>query len=530
MGSLSEKCKWSGRGRKDYARPPFTKKQVDDSVARSNVNHRPPFHPDKERTEGRKDAGIDVCHIIPSSWASDPKAAKEGNESDNTRCGDARTNRKIGDAIDAETRKKGGSAVPTQRTKDRLNDAMSDLHKQGKLAQVLEGGGFGKVEVENGKKFRLTSSQPLEPHGDVRRDQPGYEANKGFVDHKEYRNQGNHRKVSETWSEQDYMLGFKERICQGDETLQQGAREHKQNTPHEGGKRTRANTNCPSSMPTDQTPLLQMQTENGPQKDIQVKTNAENASTDAHADPRTAPEVKKAADCQRDGKVQKAAENAGTDARTDSGEETKGKKSSKLQLARTMAVGAAFEAGIQIAEHHLMKDAKTEDVEAVAAQASACGSGFHASAEAGSARAGTVSGHRGVKANASAHGAKAEAATPGIPGCCGVGSAYASASAGSAEASAEATVLGVKASAEVTAAKVSAGLQGTPLQASLSGPTVGASAGLGLKQTGAAVGIHAGEAQAGHFAVRAGVKVGAEVSNGIPVVHLGPVSTPCTVM
>ena len=38
------------------------------------------------------------------------------------------------------------------------------------------------------------------------------------------------------------------------------------------------------------------------------------------------------------------------------------------------------------------------------------------------------------------------------------------------------------------------------------------------------VGAHLGEAQAGPFAVRAGVKLGAEVINGVPVVHLGPVS------
>lgn len=46
----------------------------------------------------------------------------------------------------------------------------------------------------------------------------------------------------------------------------------------------------------------------------------------------------------------------------------------------------------------------------------------------------------------------------------------------------------------------------------------------------ASAGTHLAEANAGPFAVRAGVKFGGGVEGGIPVVHAGPVSAPCSVM
>lgn len=48
--------------------------------------------------------------------------------------------------------------------------------------------------------------------------------------------------------------------------------------------------------------------------------------------------------------------------------------------------------------------------------------------------------------------------------------------------------------------------------------------------TGANVGAALGEARAGPLAVRAGVKFGAGVRNGVPEVDLGPVTLPCSIM
>ena len=48
--------------------------------------------------------------------------------------------------------------------------------------------------------------------------------------------------------------------------------------------------------------------------------------------------------------------------------------------------------------------------------------------------------------------------------------------------------------------------------------------------TGAAVAASLGEARAGPFAARAGVKFGAGVRNGVPEVDLGPVTVPCSIM
>lgn len=59
-----------------------------------------------------------------------------------------------------------------------------------------------------------------------------------------------------------------------------------------------------------------------------------------------------------------------------------------------------------------------------------------------------------------------------------------------------------------------------------SGPTAGAGARADLKNAtlSGSIGAHAAEAQAGHFAVRAGVKFGGGAEGGVPVINAGPES------
>lgn len=145
------------------------------------------------------------------------------------------------------------------------------------------------------------------------------------------------------------------------------------------------------------------------------------------------------------------------------------------------------------------------------------------------ASAGTQHSDVGVKASAQAHVASAEAAVKThLPG--EILAPNASAAAISASAEASASVLGVRAEAEATVAKAQAGLKGTPLNVSASGPTANAGASARFDDLSVGAGAHVAEATAGPFAVRAGVKVGGGVKNGVPYVDLGPVSTPCLVM
>lgn len=58
----------------------------------------------------------------------------------------------------------------------------------------------------------------------------------------------------------------------------------------------------------------------------------------------------------------------------------------------------------------------------------------------------------------------------------------------------------------------------------------GAEASLESLTLSASAGAHLAEANAGPFAVRAGAKFGGGVEGGIPVLHAGPVSAPCSVM
>lgn len=90
--------------------------------------------------------------------------------------------------------------------------------------------------------------------------------------------------------------------------------------------------------------------------------------------------------------------------------------------------------------------------------------------------------------------------------------------------------LGAKAGAAVTVAKVQAGISNTPLQASAEGPGANAEAGVSFNYAGASVGAHVGEARAGPFAVRAGVRFGAGIRHGVPELDMGPLTVPCSIM
>lgn len=138
---------------------------------------------------------------------------------------------------------------------------------------------------------------------------------------------------------------------------------------------------------------------------------------------------------------------------------------------------------------------------------------------------------KAIKVHAGAHVVKAEARSNWFdPDTGDLGAAFASGEYGAANSSAEVCVLGARASADATTVRVQAGFAGTPLCVGAEGPGCSASAGLHFQHIGVSVGIHVGQANAGPFAVRAGVKFGGGFENGVPVAHLGPVSTPCAVM
>ena len=79
-------------------------------------------------------------------------------------------------------------------------------------------------------------------------------------------------------------------------------------------------------------------------------------------------------------------------------------------------------------------------------------------------------------------------------------------------------------------ARASAGIAHTQLQAHAQGPAAGAETGVSLDYAGANVTASLGEARAGPFAIRAGVKFGAGITKVVPEVDLGPISVPCPVM
>lgn len=100
----------------------------------------------------------------------------------------------------------------------------------------------------------------------------------------------------------------------------------------------------------------------------------------------------------------------------------------------------------------------------------------------------------------------------------------------SAHAGAGVAQLGALAGAEASVVKVGVGITNTPLQAHASAIGAGAEAGVSWKYTGASAGAHLGEVQAGPFGLRAGLKIGAGIRNGVPEVDAGPVTAPCCVM
>lgn len=155
----------------------------------------------------------------------------------------------------------------------------------------------------------------------------------------------------------------------------------------------------------------------------------------------------------------------------------------------------------------------------------------HAGAGAGVAKA-TASASANplqAKAGAAAYGPSANAKAALVEGI-----VEASAEAYVGKAAAEAGVgiehLGAYAVAEAVTARAGAGIAHTPLQAHAQGPAAGAETGASWDYAGGNVAASLGEARAGPFAVRAGVKFGAGIRNGVPELDLGPVSVPCSVM
>jgi len=126
-----------------------------------------------------------------------------------------------------------------------------------------------------------------------------------------------------------------------------------------------------------------------------------------------------------------------------------------------------------------------------------------------------------VYAGAKAVGAEASAKAALVDGYFEV---TASAEAASVQASTNASLLGLHAGADVKVAGVNAGLTHTSLQSSVSVLGAGAELSVGWEYTGATAGAHLIEARAGPFGIRAGVKVGAGIRNGVPEVDMGPVT------
>lgn len=155
----------------------------------------------------------------------------------------------------------------------------------------------------------------------------------------------------------------------------------------------------------------------------------------------------------------------------------------------------------------------------------------HAGAGAGVAKAtaGASANPLQAKAGAAAYGPSANAKAALVEGI-----VEASAEAYVGKAAAEAGVgiehLGAYAVAEAVTARAGAGIAHTPLQTHAQGPAAGAETGASWDYTGGNVSASLGEARAGPFAVRAGVKFGAGIRNGVPELDLGPVSVPCSVM
>ena len=186
-------------------------------------------------------------------------------------------------------------------------------------------------------------------------------------------------------------------------------------------------------------------------------------------------------------------------------------------------VGAHASAEAATFSHHVHNSATVTEVIGMKVAHAAAGAGVAKATASASANP------LQAKAGAGAYGPNANAKAALVEGI-----VEASAEAYAGKAAAEAGVgiehLGAYAAAEVVTARAGAGIAHTPLQAHAQGPAAGAETGVSWDYAGANVSASLGEAKAGPFAVRAGVKFGAGVRNGVPELDLGPVSAPCSVM
>lgn len=104
------------------------------------------------------------------------------------------------------------------------------------------------------------------------------------------------------------------------------------------------------------------------------------------------------------------------------------------------------------------------------------------------------------------------------------------ASAAKAAASASAGLLDADAGAFAHATKAECGIKNTPLHLSVSALGVEAQAGVSPQYIGASVGAYLAETRIGPFGVRAGLKFGAAIEKGVPIVDTGLITTPCSIM
>ena len=129
-----------------------------------------------------------------------------------------------------------------------------------------------------------------------------------------------------------------------------------------------------------------------------------------------------------------------------------------------------------------------------------------------------------------ASGASAEEAGASADFVHGVIGVKANVSKAKASAGASTSVMGLEAKANAHVAKLQCGVKNTPLQVSVGAIEAGAHAGASVRYVGASLGVYLAETKVGPFAVRAGVKFGAAIENGIPVIDVGPVTTPCCII
>ena len=186
-------------------------------------------------------------------------------------------------------------------------------------------------------------------------------------------------------------------------------------------------------------------------------------------------------------------------------------------------VGAHASAEAAAFSHHVHNSATATEIIGMKVAHAAAGAGV------GKATASASANPLQAKAGAAAYGPSANAKAALVEG---IVEANAEAYVGKAAAEAGVGIehLGAYAAAEAVTARAGAGIAHTPLQAHAQGPAAGAETGASWDYAGGNVSASLGEARAGPFAVRAGVKFGAGIRNGVPELDVGPVSVPCSVM